>query len=99
MIVSQLPAACDSVKSIRYGYMAPWDAADLELMRTPTNVDQHRTINRQQRFRTIEKLSLPHTRYPIANLVFGIASNLIKLFTVFGRSIGAISSRLFIAFI
>lgn len=50
---------------------------DLELMRASTDVNNHRAVDGQQRFRAKEKLRLSDSCYPVANFILRIPDYLI----------------------
>ena len=55
----------------------------LKLVRATTYLHEHRPECRKKRLWAIEQLMLAHTGYPLANLIFRISCDLVKLFLFF----------------
>lgn len=56
-----------------------------ELVRAPTHVDEQGTVKSQQGLWSIQELRLPHSSDPFTNLIFDVASDLIKFLDFLGR--------------
>ena len=60
----------------------------LALVRAPTYVNEHRPERSEERVCTAQQFHLTHACYPLANLVLGIAGDLVQLFLLFRLVVG-----------
>jgi len=56
-----------------------------ELVRAPTDMDEQGTVESQQGLWSIQELRFPHCSDPFTDLIFDVASDLIKFFDFLGR--------------